>query len=188
MNQKVNGFDRFLLVLMMLIVIVVGLAFVCMAIGVITLDMLDTAAVLAYSGLWGRLITGAIGVVLLILGFRIVIAFNRRGGESREASVLVNSGEFGSTYITIAALDAMVQKHCRANPKVRECVSHVRPADGQLAIRLKLITLSDVCVPELSNELQSSLKEYIESLSGIVVRDINLTVQSQPAVAAKPMQ
>ena len=181
MNQKVKGFDKFLLVLLMLIVILVGAAFVCMAIGVITAKMLEFAVGLSYYSVVSRLVTGAIGVVLLILAFRILIAFNRKETERKDASILVKLGEYGSTYITIAALDSMVQKHCRANPKVKECISRIIPLQDQINIKLRLTVLADTCIPELTGELQSTLKTYVETLSGITVSGIDITILSQPA-------
>ena len=60
----------------------------------------------------------------------------------------------------------------------------VSTRDGGVAISLKLVLLSDANVPEVTAELQKSLKEYIEGLTGIVVNDISIMVISAPSQQA----
>ncbi|MEG1547800.1 MAG: alkaline shock response membrane anchor protein AmaP [Clostridia bacterium] len=183
MKQKITGFDRFLLIFMMLVVILTGLALICIAMNIVTMETLVRIVSMAYGSLLSALITGAIGIVLLIVALRIIIAFNRRACEQKPASVLVNAGELGSTYISLCAIDGMIQKHCRANSKVKECASMVVPREDGIAIQLKLVLLTDVSVPELTHELHESLKIYIESLSGISVKDIGILVLNTPLTA-----
>ncbi len=181
MKQKISGFDRFLLILLALLVIAAGLALVCTAMNLITADMIAGMAAFAYNGIWSALAVGGIGAVLLVLAFRVLVAFNSRARETKPESVLVSSGEFGSTFISIAALDGMVQKHCRANPQVKECISTVAPRDEGITVQLKLSTIADINIPDLTAELQRTLKAYVESMSGIPVKDIGILVLNAPA-------
>ena len=65
----------------------------------------------------------------------------------------------------------MVQRHCRANPKVKECESSVTAIENTaVAIALKLVVSNETVLPEFTKALQDSLKEYIEMYCGITVR------------------
>ena len=124
---------------------------------------------------------------VFLVSLRLIIGFNKqpKGEKTPVATAAtVASGDFGTVQITLAAIDAMVQRHCRANNKVREATSVVSTRDGGVAISLKLVLLSDANVPEVTTELQKSLKEYIEGLTGIMTSDINIVVVSAPAQQA----
>ena len=99
-------------------------------------------------------------------------------------STMLKSGDNGTAYMTITAIDSQVQRHCRANAKVKECDSVVVPAGESasgISIKLKLSVAPDTVIPELSANLQQSLKEYIETLCGVSVNAIDiLIVPTQP--------
>ena len=67
---------------------------------------------------------------------------------------------------------------------MRDCESVVVPAGESasgISIKLKLSVAPDTVIPELSANLQQSLKEYIETLCGVSVNAIDiLIVPTQP--------
>ena len=91
----------------------------------VTADMVAHVTGIVTNGMTeNRLIMGGIGLVLLIRAFRLFIAMGNRKQEQpaaapRATSALILSGDNGSAFITLAAVDSMVQRHCRANPKVK---------------------------------------------------------------------
>ena len=94
----------------------------------------------------------------------------------------MRKSDIGGTYIALSAIDTMVQKHCRQQSKVRDCVSSLRTTEnGGVAISLKLAVLPDTDVVALTDELQKSLKEYIESLTGVNVSEVSILVENTAA-------
>ena len=83
------------------------------------------------NGLIGnRLILGGGGVVLLAIAFRLFVAMGKKRDAKNAAapmptSTMIMSGDNGTAYMTISAIDSLVQRHCRANAKVKECESVV---------------------------------------------------------------
>ncbi|MEL7602331.1 MAG: Asp23/Gls24 family envelope stress response protein, partial [Bacillota bacterium] len=72
----------------------------------------------------------------------------------------------------------MVQKHCRANNRIRNVISNVRAVrDGGVTISVRLALMPDTDIPELTAELQKTLKEYVEKHSGINVREVGILVE-----------
>ena len=180
--MRFNIFDKFLLVLLLLCVIALSALCVATAMGFVTLDM-----IVALIG--NRLILGGGGVVLLAIAFRLFVAMGKKRDAKNAAapmptSTMIMSGDNGTAYMTISAIDSLVQRHCRANAKVKECDSVVVPAGepaSGISIKLKLSVAPDTVIPELSANLQQSLKEYIETLCGVSVNAIDiLIVPTQP--------
>lgn len=185
--MKPSFFDRFLLVISTLVCMAAGIALLLVAAGIFSLEaarMLVDGYAAQAGNLYFRLTVGGAGLIIFLVALRLIIGFNRRAREEKApvlTSATIATGDFGSVQITLAAIDAMVQRHCRANSKVREAASVVSTRDGSVSINLKLVLLTDANVPETTKELQKSLKEYIEGLTGIVVNDISMMVINAPS-------
>ncbi|MEA5059333.1 MAG: alkaline shock response membrane anchor protein AmaP [Clostridia bacterium] len=185
--MKPSYFDRFLLVICSLVGMAAGVALLLLSVGIFSLEV-ARAMVDGYAAQVGnlnfRLILGAAGLVVFLVSFRLIVGFNSRRGKAEKApaatATTINSGDYGTIQITLAAIDSMVQRHCRANSKVREVTSAVSTRESGVAISLKLVLLSEANVPEVTAELQKSLKEYIEGLTGITVNDISIMVVCAP--------
>ena len=184
--MKPHFLDRLLLVVVCILGMALGLAFLLLAIGIFSLDVIrvivDNYA--AHVGnLNFNLMIGVNGLVVFLVFLRLVIGFNKRSKNEAPApaavATVVNS-DFGSIQVSLAAIDAMIQRHCRSNNKVREAISVVSTRDNGVAINLKLVLLSEANVPETTAELQKSLKEYVEGLTGIAVKDISMMVINAP--------
>jgi hypothetical protein len=184
--MKFKFIDKLLLVLLLLFT--VALSALCFG---IAMDLIAGALITDYAAtvtnglVVNRLIMGGIGLVLLIVALRLFIAMGRREAAPREktpVSALLSAGENGTAYITLAALDSLVQRHCRANQRIKECESNVIATPSGIAVSLKLQVAPDTVIPELSAQLQKSLKEYMETISGITVTGVDILILplSQP--------
>ncbi len=178
--MKFRFIDKFLLVLLLLFIL--ALSFLCLG---VAMDYIGGERIVHYAQLltdgyvYNRLIMGGIGLVLLIIALRLFIAMGRRETAPKEkapTSTLLSAGENGTAYITLAALDSLVQRHCRGNQRIKECESSVQAMQSGVAISLKLQVLPDTVIPELSAQLQHSLKEYIETISGISVTGVDILI------------
>ena len=184
--MKPTIFDRILLVFLMLIGVAMGIVFLFIAINFVTVDMLSLVFALPYGSVFNHILTGVIGLLLLIFSFRIMIAFNRGKGKGpAAASAVIAHNELGTSRITLAAIDAMVQRHCRANPVVADCNSLIATKANAVSVNLKVVLTDEANVAETTAGLQNSLREYIQSLTGIAVNDISILVVSAPTPGLK---
>lgn len=183
--MKTKLIDRVLLALVLLVVIALSLFIIAVAMRLVTADSICSAIYALTGDITASIALGSGGIVLLIAAIRLL--FFGKGGRERKqpktTSVLVKATEIGSTFISLAALDHMVQKHCRANNRIRECFSAVElsGSDG-VRVALTLTLMPDSNIPELSAQLQNTLKEYVEQCSGINVREIYITVAAPPSL------
>ena len=164
-----------------------GLLLLVMATGLYQLDTLR-AAIDAYRLQMGAvnfsLAMGGVGLVLFLLSLAILVGFNRGDKAPAQApvtSAVVSTGDYGTTQIALSAIDAMVQRHCRTNIKIREVNSVITLQENGIGIQLKLSLLNDANIPETTEALRTSLREHIESLTGIQVREVSMMVVSAPA-------
>lgn len=187
--MKPSIFHRFLLVVLTLLGMVVGLLLLVMATGLYPLDTLRMG-IDAYRTQLGTLnfalVMGGTGVVLFLLSLAILVGFNR--GDQTPAqppvtSALVSAGDYGTTQIALSAIDAMVQRHCKTNVRIREVASVITLQENGIGIQLKLSLLNDANIPETTEALRNSLREHIETLTGIQVREVSIMVVSGPSQA-----
>ena len=127
--MKPSIFHRFLLVVLTLLGMVVGLLLLVMATGLYPLDTLRMG-IDAYRTQLGTLnfalVMGGTGVVLFLLFLAILVGFNRGDRTPTQppvTSALVSAGDYGTTQIALSAIDAMVQRHCKTNVRIREVAS-----------------------------------------------------------------
>jgi uncharacterized alkaline shock family protein YloU len=175
--MKAKLFDRILLALLLIVTTAISLLLIVLAARVIRLDLIQGFAAQMYQGANNAIILGASGLALLIVSIRLMFA----GGQKKEvqpASTLVQATELGAAFISISAIDSMVQKHCRANNRIRNVISNVRSVrDGGVTISVRLALMPDTDIPALTTELQKTLKEYVEKHSGINVREVGILVE-----------
>ncbi len=180
--MKLKAFDRVLLAILLIIAIVFAFVLLGMAANIIHYDVVANFISLFYEHPRNALILAACALVLLLICIKLLLA--GRGGPAQAdqaaapASTLMQQTELGGTFISLDAVDGMVQKHCRSQERVRACQSTLRALDDGVTIGIRLSVLPDTDVASLTQQLQVSLREYIQSLTGINVKEIGILVES----------
>lgn len=183
--MKPRIFDRILLVLLMLVLIALGLGFIAVALGFINADVVMYIASLPYINPVNPWIIAGVGALIIIIAIRLIIGMNRRAPKMKgPATIIVGRNELGTSSITLAAVDEMVQRHCSAQPFVNQCSSVLSVSkDNKLLIALRAILETEANVPEVTSSLSTGLREYIQGLTGVTVGDISIMVSTQPEKA-----
>jgi hypothetical protein len=171
--MKTKLIDRILLAFVLIAMLLICALLIGVALRLVPAALIQNGIVWLDSGPYNTVILGSVSALFLIFTVRLFFAGKKRPEPAPSYSLIRNS-EFGSVYITVSALDTMVQKYCRSIGKIRECASSINLIKDGVTINLKLSLLPDSNVPELTSELQKGLKEYIENLSGILVQEIGV--------------
>ena len=181
--MKLKFFDRLLLGILLIAAILFSFVLFGIASNLIPEDTVATVISLFYMFRQNALILAGSGLVLLLICIKLLFAGKAKKGDVRPASALMRQTELGGTYISLEAIDSMVQKHCRAISRVKDVHTTLQSTETGVTIGIRLSVLPDTDVVTLSSELQKSLKEYIESLTGIQVNEVGILVESAPASA-----
>lgn len=125
---------------------------------------------------WGiALILMAIALIFIFISFRLMFSgFAHR----RPASTLLKDNELGAVRISISTLDTLAQKAVRSFSEVKDVKSIILPEADFIRVQLKITVLPDIKMPELTQNIQSRVKEYIEELSGISVKEVQLYIDN----------
>ncbi len=175
--MKLKVFDRILLALLLILAIVVAFILFGVSANLIPENMATGFVSLFYLNAQNRLILAGAGIVVLLIALKLVFA-GREKKEVQPLSAMIRQSDIGGTFVALSAIDSMVQKHCRAQSRIRDCVSTIHPGDNGITIGIRLSVLPDTDIKTLTDELQRSLKEYIEGLTGITVNEIGVLVES----------
>lgn len=185
--MKVKMIDRILAALLALFVI--GLA---VLLGAVLLDFIsvaeavDVAVSIMPSKLIAKIVYGVLGFIALLLAFRVIIGMagtKQNQSSTAPTSIHLVTSDYGSTYVSLAAIDAMAQRHCRSISKVKDCMTNITPHENGVKIAIKLVLSNEANIPEITASLQKSLKAYVEELSGVNVADVSILI-----ISAQPTQ
>lgn len=176
--MKLRVFDRILLGILLIASILVSFVLFGIAANIITEEMAGNFLGLFYLYRQNALILAGSGLVLLLISIKLLFAGKVKKAEIRPASALMQQTEIGGTFISLEAIDTMVQKHCRSQQRVKDCKTTLHSNETGVTIGIRLCVLPDTDVVTLSGELQKSLKEYVEGLTGVKVNEIGILVES----------
>lgn len=145
--------------------------------------VLGTAYVYLTVPIWSRVICTVVAALMIFLCVRVLFVRRRREprqkAETAPEGIMLKSGEHGTSFLTLSAIDAMVKKFVRNNPKVRDCKVEVKPEDeGQnVSLQLNVVLMPDAVIPETCGDLQKTLAEHLQTMTGIIVREVRVTVE-----------
>lgn len=114
----------------------------------------------------------AVCILLVVVSLRFLFL---RGAPADPAAVVLHRTE-GDVSIALQAVEQMASRVARQIRGVDELTASVRPSGERVAIRLKVVVKPDVAVPPLIEQLQVSVREYVEQTSGLGVSDVRVYV------------
>lgn len=89
-----------------------------------------------------------------------------------------HQGELGEYRISFEALENMVLQATRDIKGVRDTRTRLALKEGGLVIDLRIGTLPDLKVPELVEEIQRNVREYVQQISGVDVAEVKVLVEN----------
>ena len=122
----------------------------------------------------GRWAVGLIGAVFFLVSVRLIaVAFRRQGGQP-----VVHETVMGEVRISLDAVENLIRKTARAIKGVREIKATVIHGKDGLHVLLKGTISPEVSIPEVSEEIQSSVRTYVKRVVGVELVDIRMEVEN----------
>lgn len=191
--NRLKLFDKIMLIILLIVNIAGAVCLGLLAIGVMSAtSIFDEMSTLLSSNMF-RVLTVILAVFVIFICIRILFVRKRVAGASQDnhidakQGIVVRKGEYGTTHMTIDAIQYLVDKNVRANDAIRDLESHiVITPEENIEIQLKVNVMADRNIPDTTTELQKSLKEYMEATTGITIQNVEVLVAApQEAEAAK---
>lgn len=117
-----------------------------------------------YSDYQLRIIIGLISAFLVLLSFmfaRIII-----GRQQREKTIAFDNPS-GRVAISLSAMEDLVRRLISKRSEVKEVRPHIVATKKGLDISVKLVLKSDVSIPDMTSDLQESIKRKIQDIIGL---------------------
>lgn len=124
------------------------------------------------NGRWGIGVTAAIIFVLSIRW--IYYGFRPRGGMQ----TIVHQTELGEVRISLGAIENLIRKVSKQVDGVRDIRVVVYNSPPGISVKLRGTVSPDISIPEVSHDLQDTIKDYVRRVVGIEVSSIRLAVEN----------
>ncbi|AEE91544.1 conserved protein of unknown function [Tepidanaerobacter acetatoxydans Re1] len=168
---NMNLFDRIMLAVYALFFSLLAIVLILFSVKIVSFQYVITSL----SILYGRWETGVIGIVLLLISLRFLF-YGLKSESVPETTV--KDGELGRVCITLAAIENLALKVIRDIENIKDSKIKVKKQENGISILLKLTVNYDVIIPEMTSELQKTIKDYIETTAGISVNDIQISIDN----------
>ncbi|HLO04064.1 MAG TPA: alkaline shock response membrane anchor protein AmaP [Symbiobacteriaceae bacterium] len=124
----------------------------------------------------GRFILGIVGFVFFAASVRLILTALTGQGDGRP---VVHETQHGEIRISLDAVENLVKKVARGVKGVREIKAEITHAeDGGLRARLRGTISPEVSIPEVSEEIQSSVRQYVKRVVGIEMAEVAIHVEN----------
>lgn len=160
--------------LFLVLVLLISVWLFVFSIGVIPLSEINSYIAFYYDGNWlVNLITALIAVFLFVVCIKLMFP----GQKKRTFSgALVKNTELGVILVSIGTLNNIAQKAVRKFDVVKDVKSNIISEMDGITIQLKLMIMPDVIIPDITKKIQDEVKEYVEGVSGINVKEVQIFI------------
>ncbi|MGI6537401.1 MAG: alkaline shock response membrane anchor protein AmaP [Caldicoprobacterales bacterium] len=172
--MKMRLADRILLSIITLFLMLLAIGLLMFTLKIIPNILIDKFIFNMQNG-ESMVISILLSIMLLLISLRLFIASWQR---KKPISAVLSSTELGSIGISVTTLDTLAQKTVNTFQEVCEVKSLVIPDPAGTRIQLRIIVLPDVAIPELARNIQNKVKEYVESISGVKVNEVQVYIEN----------
>ncbi len=158
--------DKVLLFFYTIAILILTTFGIAVAAGAVDLRVIDpeSATVAAY----------IIGAFLLLASLRLLyLALKRSKGG---APSIDQRNEYGDIRISIETVENLALKAASRIRGIRDLRSRVRVTDAGLEISIRSVVDGETSIPALTEEVQSSVKQLVEEITGIPVAFVSVYV------------
>lgn len=126
-----------------------------------------------------RLVAGIAALVLLVVVVAVWLSMFKK--EPALQKVIIKHSLQGEIAITIPAVKVLIMKAIKPVEGVRDIRSGVKQGAEGLIVNLQMAINPDLNVPELSQQIQSVVKQYLQEIGGLEIAEIIMLVDEFPA-------
>lgn len=164
--------DRIILTLYTFCLAFISLAFVVMAVAWKTpLDAIQ-AALTTTDGRWT---IGLLGALFFAVSLRLLyFGFRRR----RSGPTVIHQTPLGQVRVSLDAVESLVHKVVRQVGGVRDVRARASNSPSGIGIAMRVTISPDTSVPEVSDKIQNTVKNYVRNVVGVGVREVRIFVDN----------
>ncbi len=147
-----------------LIFLMIGVCLIAVSIHTVSIESMVIALQYLYTTPNLRIITGGIGLFLIIVS--ITIAHLTAGGIQREKTIAFTNPE-GQVTVSLAAIEDFIRRLSGQIPEIKELKPNVIASKKGVEVLSKVILFSDTNIPEVTEKIQTVIKKRVQEMLGI---------------------
>jgi uncharacterized alkaline shock family protein YloU len=161
-------------VLLGIIILLGGLALI-----ILTLGLLPKIGLQIHGFQWleGSFNYTALGFLILVVGV-LLLAFFTPGVKRKDAGGITSFNEIGEVRLSFRAIEKMVLAASRKVKGIRDVSTHIDLKEQGLVIYLRIKPIPDLPIPSLVRQLQETVRDYVEEISGSSVAEVKVLVEN----------
>lgn len=171
-----NLFDRFILTIYSLALIVISLFTIGLFVGLIPLGFVQEPLVNLYGNPMSALPYLIVAVIFLVISVRFFIGSFVFGRPAKQERGIRQRGEFGDVNISIATIQTIAERAARRVKGVRDLKTIVKSLESGNLIELRVSVDGETPIPEITQKLQADVKATIEAIAGVEITEVRVTV------------
>lgn len=123
----------------------------------------------------GQALIGLVGAAFFAVSVRLIVfAFARKGG----GQPVVYESAMGEVHISLGAVESLVKKTARSIKGVREMKATITHGKDGLHAHLVGTVSPEVSIPEVSQEIQATVRQYVKRVVGVEMAEVTLEVEN----------
>ncbi|MFZ5824038.1 MAG: alkaline shock response membrane anchor protein AmaP [Bacillota bacterium] len=123
----------------------------------------------------GQLLIGLVGTAFFAVSVRLIVfAFTRRGG----GQPVIYESPIGEVRVSLDAVESLVKKTARSIKGVRDMKAVISHGKDGLHADLRGTVSPDISIPEVTEEIQSSVRQYVKRVVGVEMAEIKIEIEN----------
>ncbi len=159
-----KSYSNFTMLFYTFIFILVGAILLTVSINWITMQGASNVVDIIYTTPQVRIAVGVVGLLILIIG--IFVANISWGKMQREKTIGFEKAD-GQVTISLAAIEDFIKRMASTFPDVKEFKPNVIATKKGINIENRVVLFSDTNIPDITEKIQSILKNRIQDILGI---------------------
>jgi uncharacterized alkaline shock family protein YloU len=173
--KKISILDRVLLIVYIIFWVVCAIFALACSLGFVTLDtVLENVTMWMVNPLY-RILLAVIATFVVAISVKLLLIGTTTSAVSSPSTILKTT-EKGRINIAISAINDMAKKSVEAEGAIKTIDTETTVDNDLLNIHVKLTLFGGTGIPELTEKIQSDIKDYVESLTGLNVNSVNIVV------------
>ncbi len=123
----------------------------------------------------GRMAVGIISLVFLAVSIRFLYFGFRRKYPNK---AVIHETPLGEVRVSLGAVENLVKKVTRQIHGVRDVRASVSNTPDGITADIRTWVSPDVSVPEVSEDIQKAVREYVKNVVGVGVLEIRILVEN----------
>lgn|GEM_PF-768461 len=177
--------DRVLLAIYTIIIAIFSVITIVVSLKLVNMDTIYYCIQTLYNNNQVSIVVIIVALLLLAVSLELLLSGIRRPVYK---GAIIRADNSGSVMLSVSAIDTMVQRSARMIEGIKDIRSSVMVEPDGTRIALSILVDQDVNIPELTANLQSQIKEYVEKYGGIKIKSVMVKVDNISSSAHNKME